>query len=374
MSSDFRKVLVFLGSLGLIVAALIVVLKTGQPALERTEQAANVVLTLDAPSPEPAQEGASIGHVDVSPANLQTEGNPASARRVENPYPFPPQSFSLVHEKTRAALVNIFCTTNSGGVFQSISGSGVIIDPRGVILTNAHVAQYVLLAQSGRTSLSCQVRYGAPAWPLWETEVLYMPPIWVKEHATDITEADPTGTGEHDYALLHITRSIGDPSGRITDVPFIPLDSREAIAFPSDLVLAASYPSEFIGSTATESRLYPISSTAPVEELLTFGTDFADLISVGGILGAQSGSSGGPVVNSWGYLVGIITTTSEGATTAERELRALTLSYINRDLFAQTGSGLAEILNGNIAAKAREFRTKQAPTLVEALISAISRR
>ena len=43
--------------------------------------------------------------------------------------------------KARRALVNILCTTKRGGLFSPISGSGVFIDPRGVILTNAHVGQ-----------------------------------------------------------------------------------------------------------------------------------------------------------------------------------------------------------------------------------------
>src|SRR3989344_252919 len=50
-----------------------------------------------------------------------------------------------LNEQVRAAVVNILCITGSGGPLNSISGSGVIIDPRGIILTNAHVAQYFLL-------------------------------------------------------------------------------------------------------------------------------------------------------------------------------------------------------------------------------------
>ena len=51
-------------------------------------------------------------------------------------------SFSKINEVTRDAIVNIFCTTKSGGSFKPITGSGVVIDKRGIILTNAHVAQY----------------------------------------------------------------------------------------------------------------------------------------------------------------------------------------------------------------------------------------
>ena len=139
-------------------------------------------------------------------------------------------------------------------------------------------------------------------------------------------------------------------------------------------MLAASYPSEFIGGTAPDFNLFPVSSIAPIGELLTFEARSVDLISLRGVAEAQSGSSGGPVVNAWGYLVGIITTTSEGATTADRELRAITLSYINRDLVTQAGLDISAILSGDVEARAAEFEAKQAPALVQALVDELSKR
>ncbi|HEV8677502.1 MAG TPA: hypothetical protein VN701_01580, partial [Candidatus Paceibacterota bacterium] len=50
-----------------------------------------------------------------------------------------------VNENARASIVNILCLATGNGQENSISGSGVIIDARGVILTNAHVGQYFLL-------------------------------------------------------------------------------------------------------------------------------------------------------------------------------------------------------------------------------------
>ena len=373
MPSRLRTFLTYIGAVGVVVAAIVVLVIAQQPSstissnpTADTAQVANASLPSEATPLETAP---------LSPPSPNTEQSIASVARTQDPYPFPQELFPVIHEKTRAALVNIFCAT-SGGSFQSTSGSGVIIDPRGIILTNAHVAQYVLLAQSSRTDLSCFVRYGAPAQALWEAEVLYIPPVWVGEHAADITNANPTGTGEHDYALLRITRSAGDLSAAPEPIriPSLPFDTREAIAFPSDFVLAASYPSEFIGGTAPYFNLFPVSSIAPIGELLTFEARSVDLISLSGVAEAQSGSSGGPVVNAWGYLVGIITTTSEGATTADRELRAITLSYINRDLVTQAGLDISDILSGNVEARAAEFEAKQAPALVQALVDELSKR
>jgi len=329
---------------------------------QEVQVASAVVPPLEAPSSpaevSPVQEGVSSAISDTATAN-----------RVSDPYPFPPESFITVNERAFAALVNILCTTNTDNL-PSISGSGVIIDPRGVILTNAHIAQYVLLAQSGRTAISCVVQSGFPARPLWSAEVLYIPPVWIKEHAADITSAHPVGTGEHDYALLRMTGVI-DPNVIPPQSIALPIDVRGAIAFLGDLVLSASYPAEFIGDT-TQYGLLPLSSISKIEELLTFSSQSVDVISLGNVPGAQSGSSGGPVVNAWGRVVGLITTTSAAATLSERELRAITLSYINNDLVRQTGSSLEAFLADDIAEKAKSFREHQAPALIEALIQAIT--
>ena len=95
------------------------------------------------------------------------------ARRIQNPYSYAPVPFESIDAITRPALVNILCRPRGAGPIASpISGSGVIIDPRGVILTNAHVAQYVLLSQSPQIDLVCTIRALSPARPLWKAEAL----------------------------------------------------------------------------------------------------------------------------------------------------------------------------------------------------------
>ena len=202
---------------------------------------------------------------------------------------------------------------------------------------------------------------------------MFIPPAWVEEHASDLVASAPTETGEHDYSLLLITRSLdGNPISLPSSFPALEVDTREAIGFLGDQVLTAGYPAEFIGSAAAQSQLNVASSITSIKDLLTFKTSTVDLISLGGVAEAQSGSSGGPVVNAWGRLIGLITTTSEGATTAERDLRALTISYINRDIKGQSGSDLASILTGNLAAEAAAFRNAVAPHLTQLLIDQIS--
>jgi len=285
------------------------------------------------------------------------------ATRIENPYPSPPESSDAVNAAARAALVNILCL--SRGSIRPISGSGVVIDPRGIIITNAHVAQYVLLSENPAIDLSCVVRTGSPARIAWMASVLYIPPVWISAHAGELNAGQATGTGEHDYALLAITAPAGSDALPAGGFPALPFDTRDRIGFVGDQVLAASYPAEFLGGIAAENSLYAVSSVGTIGKLLTFDTGTVDVVSLGGLIEAQSGSSGGAVVNPWGYLIGLITTTSEGASTAERDLHALTLSYINRDLTTQTGTDLSAYLHGDIATEQNNFNQNLLPGLMD---------
>jgi S1-C subfamily serine protease len=300
-------------------------------------------------------------------APVATPSNPNEVRRIANPYPTNPLSFEHVNVIARMSLVNILCIPK-GGSFRPISGSGVILDPRGVILTNAHVAQYVLLAESGRTNLQCSVRTGSPASAKWRAHVLFIPPVWVHEHASELMRDRPVGTGKHDYALLYIGSPL-DGGPRPVSFPSVFPDTREAIGFVDDSVLTASYPAEFLGAITTSMSLYPVTSITRIDELFTLDRSSVDVISIGSVIGAQSGSSGGAIVNAWGRLIGVITTTSEGNTTGERRLRGITLSYIDRDLVAQTGSSLSQTLAMDPAVLTANFWSDVAPQLVEKLLA-----
>lgn len=312
--------------------------------------------------------------VASTPENTAVQSHDSATNevaRVQHPYSYPPFSFETINTSARSALVNILCMPRGGGSLHPISGSGVIIDPQGVILTNAHVAQYVLLSEDPRVDLTCEIRTGNPAAARWRAEVLYLPPVWIQEHASDIVVSHPTGTGEHDYALLHVTGNIdGTP---LTDLPYLQVDTREAIAFLDDQILAAAYPAEFVGGITARYDLFPASSVTTVKKLLTFNAGTVDVLSLGGIIEAQGGSSGGAVVNQWGRLVGIIVTTSEGATTGERDLRALALSYIDRDIKAQSGASLDTILDGNVSTLAANFNANVSPILLKQLIDVIDK-
>lgn len=334
----------------------------------------SAISTIAATSAAIAEQTSSKKAVVVKKTTIEATVSPSDSTssdeiaRIQNPYSAAPLSFDQVNSDTRSALVNILCEPDGSSSLNPISGSGVIIDPSGIILTNAHVAQYVLLSESPEINLSCVIRTGSPAQAEWTAVVLYIPPVWVNEHANEILDEHPTGTGEHDYAFLYITGSVND-SSLPAQFTYLSPDTRPAISFPGDQILVAGYPAEFVGGIAAQYNLYADTSITTVKGLLTFGTNTPDVLSLGGVIEAQSGSSGGAVVNAWDRLVGLIATTSSGTTTADRDLRAISLSYINTDLAAQRGTDLNALLQEDPQNEVQQFTQETAPSLIQLYIS-----
>jgi len=283
-----------------------------------------------------------------------------------NLYNFPAISFDEINILAREALVNILCTAGTTSI-SPISASGVLIHHSGIILTNAHVGQYLLLEQDPRIAISCEIRTGSPAKSTYDAELVYLPPTWVNEHALQISELRPLGTGEHDWAILRITRRI-DGGPLPTAFPFLPLEIREAAGFTEDPVLLASYPAGFIDGNTVQNNLYAASTITNIKKLYTFLDGSVDLLSLGGVIVAQGGSSGGAVMNAWNHLIGIIVTSSDAENTSERDLRAITIAHVDRSIRNQVGIGLLEFISSDINAKASDFRLNIAPGLIEQFI------
>src|SRR3989344_526648 len=174
-----------------------------------------------------------------------------------------------------------------------ISASGTIIDPRGVILTNAHVAQYFLLRNYPRKDyVECVVRTGSPARALYVAELLYLPPVWVTDNASDIALPHPTGTGENDYAFLLITGRT-DPSASLpASFPYLP--AHDANPKRGDPIFLAAYPAGFLSGINIEIALYLSSAYATVQELYVFDADdqWIDLFSIPGTIESDGRASG----------------------------------------------------------------------------------
>lgn len=292
---------------------------------------------------------------------------------IEEPQPVieeaPKISFSEINTKAREALVNIFCTTKSGGSFKPITGSGVIIDERGVVLTNAHVAQYFLLKNYiVEDFINCTIRTGSPAKPKYKATPIFISPSWIEENANSIVQQVPKGTGENDYALVLITERT-DPTKTLPETfSFIPPEYNSGKIEVSDGVLLAAYPAGFLGGISIQKDLYVSSAVTEVMELFTFGSGTLDLFSIGGSVVAQQGSSGGAVVSDELKMLGIIVTSSTAESTEDRDLRAITIAHINRSFMKDTGFDLQTLLSGDIVAEAGAFNENIAPQLTQLLV------
>lgn len=301
------------------------------------------------------------GAASARQENTAPTSSSVQAERVTQSYTTPPLPPAAVAHAALQATVNIVCDSKNGSI-KAISGSGVIIDPRGVILTNAHIAQYVLLASDSSFGVSCVVRIGSPAVNAWRVAPLFIPASWVKKHAANIIDTDTKSTGEYDFGLLLITASAGLP--RPHSFPALPFDTREAIAFTDDSAIVTGYPAEFAPQFSGHHTLYAAITPTTVGQLMTFDGGTVDMVSLGGVPAAQGGSSGGAVVNAWGFLVGIVTTTTDAPTTAQRDLRAITLAHIDRNMRLFTGNSLAQFLERDTSAVADDFTRNTAPDLL----------
>jgi len=280
-----------------------------------------------------------------------------------------------LNKKIRDSIVNILCIADSEGYLRPISGTGVIIDPKGIILTNAHIGQYFLVKDYPRKDfIHCFARTGSPAKEAYSLELMYLPSAWVENNLQNIVSDDPLGTGENDFALLKIT----GPYQTATPLPsvflFLNPEPNPIFIYQNEDVELAGYPAGFLGALAISQNLYITSTLSKIFDVFTFKEDTVDVLSLGGTIVAQKGSSGGAVASLAGNLLGIIVTTTPGKTTGERDLHAITINHINNKLLETSGHGIKEVLGGDIAKFADDYNTNTAPALSKLLIDQIKKR
>lgn len=278
-----------------------------------------------------------------------------------------------LNDSVRLAMVNILCTTKIGGYFNPISGSGVVIDKRGVILTNAHVAQYMLLKNYGtKDFMTCVARTGSPATPSYKVELLYLPENWLSENAKMIKQTIQEGTGENDYALLLITGSLTN-NPLPSSYPFVGIDINQEDITGDIPVLLTGYPANFLGGITTQRDLWLVSSPSYLTKIFYYSEkNNIDGFSVGANIIAQKGVSGGAAVNQWtGRVGGILTTISGGDTTGTRDLSAISLAHISRSFKDNTDKDLVEFLAGDLTNSLKNFTENTLPGQIKILVEAL---
>jgi len=257
----------------------------------------------------------------------------------------------------QGALVNILCSPKKGALKKSISGTGVIVDSRGIILTVAHVGHYFLLEDyPEKGSADCIIRTGSPAKNSYDAKLIYVSPAWVTKNASSLAQTAPRGSGENDFAFLAITESITSRSlpSSFTAVPF-----SSDVPDEGDAVAIGSYGAEFLTGAEIVSSLFPTIDDGTIADVFTYGGNAVDVISVQGSKAAQSGSSGGGVVNTDGRFVGLISTSSLGGGTKQRTFYAITPGHIRQSFKNDTGKTLDSYLKGSLPTLVSNFEDEK---------------
>ncbi len=263
------------------------------------------------------------------------------------------------------AMVNIYCTYTTETHVKATTGSGFFISKTGVILTNAHIAQFLLLEAADRPGeTACVLRTGNPAIAMYEAELLYVPPSWIQTNASLLKVETPTGTGERDYALLLAARSI-DTSPLPAAFPYLDINA-DSLDF-DDLgkdVIVYGYPATPLLENGLSAEIRLVHASTSIDNLFTFKTSTADLLAVSNEAVSRGGVSGGPVLDSEQRVIGVNVTKGADATYS---LRALTIDYINRTIKEETNLTLYQYISGDAAQRSQNFREVLAPFLTTLL-------
>lgn len=268
------------------------------------------------------------------------------------------------------ALVNVYCQYKTDEFIRTTTGTGFFINQKGVILTNAHVAQFLLLEDVRNVihDVECVIRTGNPAEPKYKAKLLYISPTWIYENAHLIDAETPRGTGERDYALLYISDTT-DHTPLPTRFPSIPINTDLlARSVEGTMVYDAGYPAEKLIQYGSDTELAPVIAQASIGTLYTFGSNYADIFSISESPVGEHGASGGPVIHKEdNTVIGVIVTKGDPATEGEKSLRALTLSYVNRTITEETGFSLTQNIQGDVALRSRVFKEAIGPFLTSLL-------
>lgn len=254
--------------------------------------------------------------------------------------------------------VKIGCVQKGDGYKRIVTGTGFMINSRGVILTNAHVAQFLLLKNTpGLGKTSCEATIGTEEKTPFDVGLLYISPSWLLEHASLIGSMAPKGTGESDFALIYIT---GRRDGAVleNDFSFLPTATNSLPkSYKGKEVTIIGYPKQ------ADKSAPQLIATSTITALYTFGSGYADVFSLASSTLGHQGVSGGPVVDEYGRAIGVLTTKDAGTTV----LNAITTAHIDRSLRRETGYDLTSYSQGDIDYKASLFNETISPFLQEIL-------
>ena len=263
----------------------------------------------------------------------------------------------------RNTTVNLACVRKEGSALRITSGSGVVVSPEGLIMTDAHVAYFFLLGEDG---VGCSITH--PSFPIfgYPGQVVYISPDWVRENEHAIGSQQSTATGEEDYAFVSFAPGAAPTS--IGKLAYAQVSTTEPVAKTGDALVVAGYP----GAAATPEGYGSYSrlkiDEVTVEDVDAFSAKTADILQTSRSAVAASGSSGGGAFKD-GALVGLTVTIYPLG--SGYGINSLSTAWINRDLRADADVSIADLIDEDPDAAARSFWAAEGAALADVVRAAL---
>jgi hypothetical protein len=257
-----------------------------------------------------------------------------------------------IYTNSKQSVVNIFCVATKGNMVSISTGSGVVINEKGYILTNSHVAENFLVPGK-----DCSIRQGEIASDKYKASLVYINENWLRKNAGVLFTKSARGTGENDFALLSINSKI-DGSGIDSNILHTDINQSELTEQnKGNKILIAGYPASTLGALSLRKYLNFVADVNNISNVFTLDGTHVDVFETEVTKVGQHGSSGGGIFDAQNHLVGLIVSVSDESGNAK--INALTTTYISRTLKNETGKTLEEFLSTDKNILLASFLLKQ---------------